>query len=49
MIQNEPTGRMVKVTRATGRSSDYLGPCEICSKNMPEAYAARYGRKSYRE
>lgn len=32
MIQNEPTGRMVKVTRATGRSSDYLGPCEICSK-----------------
>lgn len=22
MIQNEPTGRMVKVTRATGRSSD---------------------------
>lgn len=26
MIQNEPTGRMIKVTRATGRSSDYLGP-----------------------
>lgn len=25
MIQNEPTGRMIKVTRATGRSSDYLG------------------------
>lgn len=23
MIQNEPTGRMIKVTRATGRSSDY--------------------------
>lgn len=48
MIQNEPTGRMVKVTRATGRSSDYLGPCEICSKNMPEAYAARYGRERKR-
>ena len=45
MIQNEPTGRMIKVTRATGRSSDYLGPCEICSKNMPEAYAARYGKE----
>lgn len=45
MISNEPTGRMVKVIRATGRGSDYLGPCEICSKNMPEAYAARYGGK----
>lgn len=42
MISNEPTGRMVKVIRATGRGSDYLGPCEICSINMPEAYAARY-------
>lgn len=41
MISNEPTGLMVKVIRATSRGSDYLGPCEICSKNMPEAYAAR--------
>ncbi|HFU1254308.1 TPA: hypothetical protein ACGQTK_004870 [Klebsiella quasipneumoniae] len=48
MISNEPTGRMVKVIRATSRGSDYLGPCEICSKNMPEAYAARYGRERMR-
>lgn len=48
MISNEPTGRMVKVIRATSRGSDYLGPCEICSKNMPEAFAARYGRERKR-
>lgn len=48
MIPNAPTGRMVKVIRATGRGSDYLGPCEICSTNMPEAYAARYGRERKR-
>ena len=49
MISNVPTGRLVKVIRATARGSDYLGPCEICSKNMPESYAARYGRERMRE
>ncbi|WP_227525404.1 hypothetical protein, partial [Klebsiella pneumoniae] len=46
---NVPTGRMVKVIRTTGRSSDYLGPCEICSENMSESYAARYGRERLKE
>ena len=32
MIQNEPTGRMIKVTRATGRSSDYLGLARFAQK-----------------
>jgi hypothetical protein len=49
MISNVPTGRMVKVIRTTGRSSDYLGPCEICSENMSESYAARYGRERLKE
>lgn len=49
MISNVPTGRLVKVIRATAKGSDYLGPCEICSKNMPESYAARYGRERMRE
>lgn len=47
MIQNEPTGRMIKVTRATGRSSDYLGPCEICSKKYARSIRStlRKGKK----
>ncbi len=32
MISNEPTGRMVKVIRATGRGSDYRGPARFAQK-----------------
>lgn len=49
MISNVPTGRMIKVIRATGLGSDYLGPCEICQRNTPESYSARYGRERLRE
>lgn len=45
---NTPTGRLVKVTRTTGRGSDHYGACEICAQPMSECFAARYGRERTR-
>lgn len=33
-----PTGKFVRITKSTGRSSDYFGPCEVCKKHMSEVF-----------
>lgn len=35
------TGKIVRITRSTGRGSDYYGLCEICGKHMSEVFASR--------
>lgn len=44
-----PTGNFVRITKSTGRSSDYFGPCEICKKHMSEAFRSSLSREWKRD
>lgn len=44
-----PTGNFTRITRSTGRSSDYFGLCEVCKKHMSEAFRSRIAREWVRD
>lgn len=45
---NRPTGRFIRITKSTGRGSDYFGLCEICSKHMSECFRSSLKRERKR-
>lgn len=44
-----PTGNLVRLTKPTGRGSDYFGPCEVCGAHMSEAFRSRKAREWKRD
>jgi hypothetical protein len=40
-----PTGVFVRITKSTGKSSDFFGSCEICKKHMSEVFRTRIARE----
>ncbi len=49
VVVNRPTGRMIRITKTTGRGSDYYGLCELCGGHMSECFTSRLARERRRE
>ncbi|HCL5783638.1 TPA: hypothetical protein ACWXGG_004113 [Klebsiella pneumoniae] len=49
VVVNQPTGRMIRITKTTGRGSDYYGLCELCGGHMSECFTSRLARERRRE
>lgn len=49
VVVNRPTGRMIRITKTTGRGSDYYGLCELCGGHMSECFTSRLACERRRE